>query len=574
VHSVQELQNNLNRLQVLLRQGTFLSLSGEEKERLLAESIRLSQKLAAVAESSLVVGLLGGTGVGKSTLMNALAGAAIAATSHRRPHTDQVLIYRHAAALLPEALTKSHQPWREITHQAEAVRHILLCDLPDFDSLLAGHREEVLQFLEHLDILVWVTTPEKYADARFYALLREVPKARQNFFFVLNKVDLLFGNDDPGSGHSQLSTVMAGLSRHLNDNGISRPIVYAVSARGGCDSSEASPWNHLWNFRNQVFRLRDAKEVKGIKAANLDVEVKQLGEVLAKELFSLDILAGVITDSVSELQNRRSEWSRIGHDAFRRALERVPEEFSQQPAPPRALIGIGHGIAMVVKDWKRLTERSDARLNIVELLLKEGAFQPLQDELEGVEHRMIYQALHQGLPPAMGDGGVSLFDAGAEWRKLLKRLQDGVDQLLEDRRAPSFRGFRAVQYASYAALFAVLLLAVTGEAGLQDLFELSGWHRLVGLISALIQTVFSPKGFAALGSYLLLQALLGFRFYGRYKKLLQRHAQKFIESLKLKLDRIWEEELNILMDHLTEKAQQVEGRISALRALRGSDTQD
>ena len=63
-------------------------------------------------------------------------------------------------------------------NEAEAVRHLLLCDLPDFDSLLTGHREQVVQFLEHLDILVWTTTPEKYADERFYAFLREVPKAR------------------------------------------------------------------------------------------------------------------------------------------------------------------------------------------------------------------------------------------------------------------------------------------------------------------------------------------------------------------------------------------------------------
>ena len=90
------------------------------------------------------------------------------------------------------------------------------------------------------------------------------------------------------------------------------------------------------------------------------------------------------------------------------------------------------------------------------------------------------------------------------------------------------------------------------------------------LVSALIQTLFSPRGFAALGSFLLLQMLLGFRFYRRYQKLWQRHARKLVESLMLVLNRIWEEELTTLIDELTQKAQQVDGRIAlcALSAVR------
>jgi hypothetical protein len=145
---------------------------------------------------------------------------------------------------------------------------------------------------------------------------------------------------------------------------------------------------------------------------------------------------------------------------------------------------------------------------------------------------------------------------------------------LEDHWAPSFRGFRAVQYASYLALLVCLLVALSGDAGLQNLFERPSWYGVGALVAALIQTLFSPKGFAALGSYLLLQILLGFRFYRRCQKLLQRQAQKFVASLKRVLDRIWEEELNTLLDRLTQKAQQVDGRIAALRALRNPDAED
>jgi hypothetical protein len=575
VRSAQDLQNDLHSVQALLQQGTFLSLSGEEKERLLEDSLKLVRKLEAVAESSLVVGLLGGTGVGKSSLMNALAGAPIASTSHRRPHTDQVLIYHHAAMPLPDAITSSSQPRREITHEADPVRHILLCDLPDFDSLLTGHREQVLQFLEQLDILIWVTSPEKYADERFYTFLREVPKARQNFYFVLNKVDLLFPDGEPGTGHSQLSTVMARFSQHLRDNGVDQPIIFTVSAREGGEAGTASPWNHLWNFHNQIFRLRDAKELTEIKAANLDVEVKQLTEVLEKEVLGLSILHGVLKDAVSELEIRRPEWSRMGQDAFARALALNAKELLPQPAPEEALVGIGHGIAASVKDWKRLTDRFDKpEKGTVDLLLGQAAVQTLQQELERVEHRMTYQALHRGLPAAMGDHPSSLFDAASKWQELLQRWQEVVAQSLENDWAPSFRGFRTIQYAAYMALLGCLLVALSGDAGLASLFDHPSWYGLIGLAATLIQTLFSPRGFAALGSFLLLQIFLGFRFYRRYQTLWQRHAQKLVESFKLILENIWEEELTTLIDELTQNAEQVDARIAVLRALRSSSPQE
>ncbi|OPX41116.1 MAG: hypothetical protein B1H13_03780 [Desulfobacteraceae bacterium 4484_190.3] len=60
------------------------------------------------------MGLLGGTGVGKSSLMNALAGSEIAATSHRRQHTDSVLIYRYVKTPFPSDLSVTSVPGKNI----------------------------------------------------------------------------------------------------------------------------------------------------------------------------------------------------------------------------------------------------------------------------------------------------------------------------------------------------------------------------------------------------------------------------------------------------------------------------
>jgi hypothetical protein len=575
LRSAQELQYDLKRLQVLLDHKGVLSLSSEEKEHLIDDSLKLAHKLDRVAESSLVVGLLGGTGVGKSTLMNALACSPIASTNHRRPHTDQALIYHHAAVSLPNTLNQSPYPWREISHDAEAVSHIILCDLPDFDSLLTGHREQVLQFLEYLDILVWVASPEKYADERFYTFLRQVPKAKENFYFVLNKVDLLFPRETPATGYSQLASVTERFSQHLRENGIAEPIIYAISARGDCDSNTASAWNHFWNFRNQLFRLRDAKEITEIKAANLDVEVRQLAQVLEKEVFSLNILRSVLLELAHELETRRSDWVQIGRETFRGTVQGdLEEEYLAEIVPSHALVGVGYTIAVLAKDWSRLTKGSDQGLNTADRFLRVRAFESLQHELQRLDNQMTYRFLHQGLSSGTGDYGRGLFDVNAEWDDLLKRLREVVDRCLADRTEFSVKGFRAVQYASHLLLFLFFLLAVIDETALRNLVEHPNWYNMIGLIAALIQRLFSPNGFFALGSYVLLQVFLGVRFYRRYKKLLQRHAQRFIESLKLELGWIWEEELNILINHLTEKVREVEGRMAALSALCRSGTEE
>lgn len=573
--SLQELRDNLNRIHLLLPQEAFLFLSEEERKRLVDESTKLVQKLESVADSYLMVGLLGGTGVGKSSLLNALARAPIASASHRRPHTDQVLIYRHAGAPLPAGVDGHSFPWADLTHEVEGIRQIILCDLPDFDSLLAKHREQVLDFLEHLDILVWVVSLEKYADEKFYAFLRKVPKARRNFYFVLNKADQLFDHSQSERGYRELAAATAQFSRHLHNHGISQPVIYALSAREGAHGGAVSPWNQLWNFRNQVFYLRDTKELTAIKAANLDVEISRLGRVLEREVSALKTLHSVLEESVHSLENMRAEWRLVGEEAFSRALEKrvVEELFLKQPVPPRVLVGIGHALAVLLSDWRRFTTGAEAVSEVSDQLLSQQSLRQLQQELGRVRNRIIHQCLQRGLPPFDEAEAGGLFEGGGG-EELSQRLREAVRQSLDTQGAMPTAGFRALQYASYLLLLALLILGMSGETAWRLLFEQPSWHGLLGWASTVIRTLFSPNGLAALGSYALLQVFLGFRFHGRYKKLLQRHAQKFIESLKLELGRVWEEERNILIARLGEYAQRIEGRSASLAALAEPGSED
>ena len=68
---------------------------GEQDQARLTALVDDLQTALASVDGRLVMGLLGGTGVGKSTLISALAGQPISKASVVRPTTNRPLIYRH-----------------------------------------------------------------------------------------------------------------------------------------------------------------------------------------------------------------------------------------------------------------------------------------------------------------------------------------------------------------------------------------------------------------------------------------------------------------------------------------------
>ena len=77
---VKKIRADLNRTCRLLDDGVFLSFTPEESRQLQTEGQTFLHRLDTMETGFLTVGLIGGTGVGKSTLMNALAGKEIAAS--------------------------------------------------------------------------------------------------------------------------------------------------------------------------------------------------------------------------------------------------------------------------------------------------------------------------------------------------------------------------------------------------------------------------------------------------------------------------------------------------------------
>ncbi|MDY0165131.1 MAG: hypothetical protein RBS80_01220 [Thermoguttaceae bacterium] len=138
-------------------------------DRLLSRAGGLRVRL----EAPLVVATLGGTGTGKSALVNALVGDEVVPTGKARPTTAQpVLVCRPDIA--PEMLGIDPAAVQVIHHSTPALADLVLIDCPDPDTTEStepsGNEPTNLvrlrAILPHCDAILVTATQQKYRSAR------------------------------------------------------------------------------------------------------------------------------------------------------------------------------------------------------------------------------------------------------------------------------------------------------------------------------------------------------------------------------------------------------------------------
>ncbi|MCT4352616.1 50S ribosome-binding GTPase [Streptomyces sp. Je 1-79] len=168
----------------------------------LAEAGRVLDEAAArqrLSARHTVVAIAGPTGSGKSTLFNALAGVPVSETGLRRPTTSAPIALswsEGSAGLLDRLAVPGRLRRRPLAGGAadEELQGLVLIDLPDHDSAVTTHRDQVDRVLALVDAVIWVVDPEKYADAALHErYLRPLAGHAEVTFVVLNQIDRLSG---------------------------------------------------------------------------------------------------------------------------------------------------------------------------------------------------------------------------------------------------------------------------------------------------------------------------------------------------------------------------------------------
>ncbi len=174
----------------------------------------------------LIVAFMGGTGVGKSSLINRLAGKAIARAGIERPTSREVTLYHHQSVAirhLPE-----HLPLAQIKiaeHSDDTKKNVIWIDMPDFDSTDQGNKHQVLEWLPHIDMLIYVVSPERYRDAKAWNLLL-AEGGKHAWLFVLNQWD---------RGQTEQ---YVDFNQQLHKAGFAEPIIFKTICPEGLQSDQ------------------------------------------------------------------------------------------------------------------------------------------------------------------------------------------------------------------------------------------------------------------------------------------------------------------------------------------------
>lgn len=255
-------------LATLIEAADAADVLGISTDRARTAHADASQRLGFPSDAY-VLALVGGTGVGKSSLLNALAGATVSTASVRRPTTSEPVAWVPAAdrdGLAPLLAWLGVDDIRE--HEADGLRSVAILDLPDMDSVEATHRERVEAVLPKVDAVAWVTDLEKYHDAVLHdAFLRTWVPRLDRQAVIVNKADRLADDDRPRIRRD----LEADLGRRLTAGDRAAVPVLMTTATQAPDVEELRVW------------LADGAAAKAVVRARVGATIVDLARELAAD---------------------------------------------------------------------------------------------------------------------------------------------------------------------------------------------------------------------------------------------------------------------------------------------------
>ena len=147
---------------------------------------------AAEIDAPILVVLMGPTGAGKSSILNAIAGAGVSRAGVLRPTTREAVLYADpddARLLRAHGRLRLIPPDRLILAAApRSNAGVAIVDAPDIDSVERENRALADTLLEACDLCVFVTTATRYADLVPWDVLHRIRQREVPLVIVVNRL--------------------------------------------------------------------------------------------------------------------------------------------------------------------------------------------------------------------------------------------------------------------------------------------------------------------------------------------------------------------------------------------------
>ncbi len=481
------------------------------------------------------LGLLGGTGTGKSTLINAVASAPVSGTSDRRPHTHHAVVYRHRDGIeepLPLAGEFILSPHR--VHDNDALRNLVIYDMPDFDSIRPEHRRLVAGSLTQLDVVLWVVSPEKYADRAFYEMLDASPQARANFGFVFNKIDLLVDEQGRYSAE-QAERALSAFTHKLREHGVEEPRLFALSARWAAENTEQPSNEGFERLIRYLEREFEEKKIRAIKLSNLDREFNLVASGLNARM-KTELLAKALGGLRVQLEE---QWRDVEQSAADAASETLKEQGTTWI--DEILLEEGRNVGPVVAfirfrlGFRKLFEGKPRPVEHMPFLrLPEPSVKGLAARIDFIRHRLVSELGRYMIPV----DHEALASSGERETQGLKTLceeaaleMNGMVETLSRVRRRKFSFSRMRQ--SFLLLVPVaMMVGYLLDSNLVDSFlSTYDWSILPRMVFGFFLTLFTSRGLTALCSSILLEILLVVWLGARSMRSMESDAREMRDSL-------------------------------------------
>lgn len=197
-------------------------------QRWRADAAALRFHLGHRTDAKPMIVVLGGTGTGKSTVVNRLLGREVSATSYRRTFTAGAVAAALGAGDVPAGWLGMDRKIAEqipsaglgealviVPVESELTARIALVDTPDVDGDQPMHHEQADRAFRWAQGIVFVVTPEKYQMTELLAYYRLARRYAVGALFVMNKCEE--------------SAVLDDYAQQLSGRGWTEPRIFAIA---------------------------------------------------------------------------------------------------------------------------------------------------------------------------------------------------------------------------------------------------------------------------------------------------------------------------------------------------------